>query len=308
MPKIFTQLPPLPHRDSDVNKGACGKILVIGGSRGMAGAPCLSARAAYRSGAGLVKLAVPSCIWDIVATKTDECTSVGLPNTLSGSLSCAATTQLLQTQAAWCDVAVLGPGLSQEFETLATVLEIVLQWPRSLVLDADGLNAFSGRIEDLRRSVLVLNHSAEIVSSPKLVLTPHPGEAARLLETTPEKVQVDRPAAVLELAQRSGAIVVLKGAGTLVCDGVRLYQNTTGNSGMATGGTGDVLAGVIAALIGQKLDSFEAACLGVYIHGLAGDIVAREKGKHSLIASDLIDALPLAFTTFQAAPNSTTIA
>jgi len=261
-------------------------VLVVGGCRGMSGAPCLAARAAYRSGAGLVRIAVPDAIWDIVSIKTDECTTAGLPSTDGGSLSRSAVELVLREFAPWADVLAMGPGMSQDAETLAAIRDITMQLERPLVLDADGLNAFVGNLSSLLRS----NGGKRT-----RVLTPHPGEAARLLGTTPAKIQSTRRAAVAELCARSGAVVVLKGAGTLVCDGQRLYENATGNPGMATGGSGDVLTGIIAALAGQGMSGFDAACLGVYLHGVSGDIALKEKGPHSLIAGDLIEMLPQAF-------------
>jgi len=279
-------------RAPDANKGDVGKILVIGGCRGMAGAPCLAARAAYRAGAGLVRIAVPDVIWDVVAIKTDESTTAGLPSTPRGTLSRGATDIILKELSGWADVCVMGPGMSQDGETLAGIRDITMQLPLPLVLDADGLNAFVGNLSSLQRST---GGNASIPGGRLRVLTPHPGEAARLLGSTAAKIQADRRNAVLQLVEKTGAVVVLKGAGTLVSDGSHLYENKTGNAGMATGGTGDVLSGVIGALIGQYMSGFDAACLGVYLHGLAGDIVAREKGQHSLIAGDLVEALPAAF-------------
>lgn len=279
------KIPPLPARDADANKGDCGRVLVIGGSRGMSGAPTLSAKAAYRSGAGLVKLAIPNSIWDVVAGRLDEATTIGLPETRRGTVARRAVEQLGGPED-WSDVVVLGPGMSQEAETADFIRRYVSAAKVPVVLDADGLNAFqNGKLSLLKKHI---GDSAR-------VLTPHPGEMARLLGGTALDIQADRESAVLEAAKESGAVVVLKGAGTLVCDGDRLYKNKTGNPGMATGGTGDVLSGVIGALIGQNLNAFDAACLGVYLHGLAGDIAAEKNGVWSLIANDLIDALPQAF-------------
>jgi hydroxyethylthiazole kinase-like uncharacterized protein yjeF len=279
------KVPRLPQRGSEANKGDCGRVLVAGGSRGMSGAPVLSAMAAYRSGAGLVKLAIPFGIWDVVAGKFDEATTVGLPETRRGTIARRALEQLGGPEE-WADVAVLGPGMSQESETADFIRRYVAAAKVPLVLDADGLNAFKdGKMTLLQKKPRNMAR----------VLTPHPGEMARLLGGTALDIQADREAAVTEAAQSSGAVVVLKGAGTLVCDGRRLYRNRTGNPGMATGGTGDVLSGVIGALIGQGLEPFDAACLGVYLHGLAGDLAAQALGQWSLIASDLITYLPQAF-------------
>ena len=285
---LVTAIPPLPQRPPDANKGDFGKVLVVGGSRGMSGAPCMAAKAAYRSGAGLVRMAVPLAIWDIVATKIDECLTVGLPQTRYGSLSNRALSQLIHLND-WADAVVLGPGLTQDEETGETLREYVPKMDAALVLDADGLNAFGGQIEKLKAGD----------SRNRRVLTPHPGEMARLLGVSIPEVQSDRPGAAAQCARRSGCVAVLKGAGTLVCDGSRLYKNTTGNPGMATGGTGDVLSGVIGALFGQGLSAFDAACLGVYLHGLAGDLAAERLGVWSLMAGDMIDELPNAFKSLQ---------
>jgi hydroxyethylthiazole kinase-like uncharacterized protein yjeF len=277
-------VPPLPRRSREANKGDCGRVLIVGGSRGMLGAPCLAARAAGRGGAGLVKVAVPEGLWDSVALKLDEYLTAGLPATPAGALSEDAFDPLLEL-AAWADVVVLGPGLGTAAETVAVVRLAVREITKPLVLDADGLNAFAGRMEDLK---------ARPRGSP-LILTPHPGEMARLLKTTAQAVQKDREAAVRECIAATGAVVVLKGAGTLVADARRLYVNRTGNPGMATGGTGDVLAGLLGALLGQGLRAYDASCLAVYLHGLAGDLAVKRLGEWSLVAGDLVDFLPQAF-------------
>lgn len=292
--KKFTSVPALPARSADANKGDCGKITIIAGSRGMSGAPCLAARAAYRSGAGLVRVAVPHSIWDIVAVKTDECLTEGLAETSAGSVARKALRKF-GTADEWADVFVIGPGLTQHADTAEAVRELLGRVAQLVVLDADGLNAFSGKLQQLRRP------------GANLILTPHPGEMARLLGTSIAAVQADRPRAALECARQSGAVVVLKGAITIVCDGERMYQNTTGNPGMATGGTGDVLTGIIAALAGQGLKPFEAACLGVYLHGFSGDIAATRLGVWSLIAGDLITELPKAFTLHASKKTRNTI-
>lgn len=281
MAERVDRLPPLPQRGPAANKGDCGKVLVVGGSRGMSGAPCLAARAAYRSGAGLVRVAVPESIWDTVAVKLDECLTDGLPQTRTGSVGKRALKRLHELSE-WADVVVLGPGMTQAAETAGTIRRFVLELTKPLVLDADGLNAFGREIKQLKGG------------APR-ILTPHPGEMARLLGMKIAEIQADRERAALACAERTGAIVVLKGAGTIVCDAKRVYVNQTGNSGMATGGTGDVLSGTIGALLGQGLAAFEAAVLGVYLHGLAGDLAAKRLGVWSLVAGDLIDELPNAF-------------
>ena len=284
----IAEIPALPTRANDANKGSCGRVVVIGGSRGMAGAPCLAARAAYRAGAGLVLCAVPKPIWDIVATKLDEVQTRGVGTKDDDTFTEWSALELLKI-CDWSDVVVMGPGMSQHTGTGKAIHEVVAKCEKPMVLDADGLNAFGGGRAELLFASQQKNDTRE------LVLTPHPGEMARLLNTSVDYVQGDRRQAVLACSDLTCAVVVLKGAETLVCDGRRLYANRTGNAGMATGGTGDVLSGIIGALMGQGMPAFESACLGVYLHGLAGDLVAAKRGMWSLIATDLIDELSAAF-------------
>lgn len=289
-PLTVPVLPLLPHRPLDAHKGACGKLLIVGGSRGMAGAVCLAARAAGRSGAGLVKAAVPESIWDIVATKLDEALTDGWPATRGGGLSEKALDPLLES-AAWADVVVLGPGLGTDTQTAAVVRAAVRQVTKPLVLDADGLNAFAGRVGSLEQAQASLKDRA-------LVLTPHPGEMARLLGQSVQDVQSDREGVARACARDAKAVVLLKGSGTIVTDATRRYVNRTGNPGMATGGSGDVLAGLLGALIGQGLSAYEAACLAAHLHGRAGDLAAKRLTQWSLVAGDLVDELPNAFCAY----------
>ena len=291
-PEIVTSIPALPRRAGTANKGDCGKVLIIGGSRGMAGAPCLAARAAYRGGAGLVRVAVPFSLWDVAATKLDECLTDGCPETKTGSFSNKSEKKLLEL-CAWAEVVVLGPGMSQNPETAGLIRKLVRSLTRPLVLDADGLNAFAGEHIGSAGFQPAKNKGRQDACAPRtVVLTPHPGEMGRLLGQSAQEVQAQRTQAVRACVQLTQAVVVLKGAGTLVADGQRLYENKTGNAGMATGGTGDVLSGLIAALLGQGLAAFDAACLGVYLHGLAGDLACQRLGMWSMVAGDLIDELP----------------
>jgi NAD(P)H-hydrate epimerase len=177
---------------------------------------------------------------------------------------------------------LLGPGLGDDARTRALLSLALATLEVPLVLDADALNALDGEPERLRGARV------------PLVLTPHPGEAARLLGRRVDAVLGDRESSVMELATKTGAVVVLKGAGTLVTDGERLYVNRTGNPGMATAGSGDVLTGVIASLLAQGMTTFDGAVLGVHLHGLAGDLAAAEVGEHGMIATDILDRLPAA--------------
>ncbi|MCY3024043.1 MAG: NAD(P)H-hydrate dehydratase, partial [Planctomycetota bacterium] len=254
MVETVTAVPPLPSRAPDANKGTCGLILVVGGSRTMAGAPCLAARGAYRGGAGLVRVAVPATIRDIVAAKLDECLVEGLKKTKTGVVNRTAFRALVQL-CEWADTVVMGPGMTQAEPVVELIRRVVKEVDKPFVLDADALNSFAGEMK-------LLKAAQTKWSGRMLVLTPHPGEMARLLGVHARDVQADRAKAVEQAALATKAVVILKGAGTLVCDGQRLYANRTGNPGMATGGSGDVLTGVIAALVGQGLSPFDAACLG----------------------------------------------
>jgi ADP-dependent NAD(P)H-hydrate dehydratase len=188
------------------------------------------------------------------------------------------------------DVVAVGPGLGQSADIRHLIEFLINETDKPLIIDADGLNALAGRLDLLSRV------------SRTVILTPHPGEFARLTQVTTAQVQADRAQQAAALASRAhDLVVVLKGAGTVVTDGIRCYVNTTGNPGMATGGSGDVLSGVIAALLAQRVAGFEAAQLGVYVHGLAGDIARDHDGEIGMIAGDIVDALPDAFV--QLAPD-----
>jgi NAD(P)H-hydrate epimerase len=278
-PETVTQLPTLPPRSVDSHKGSFGRILILAGSRGMSGAAILCASAALRGGAGLVRLAVPSGILDVVAGANPCYLTAPLPQDPLGILSDQALSEILALAQA-NDVLAIGPGLGQSGPVARLVMAVLTGTRQPLVVDADGLNA-------LKNNAGRLNGR----SGPTIV-TPHPGEFARLLNITTAEVQSHRQELAIRFATDHGVILVLKGQGTLVTDGRRVYCNTTGNAGMATGGTGDVLTGLIAAFLGQGLDAFAAAQLGVYNHGLAGDLARDDLGEVSLIATDLLTYLP----------------
>jgi NAD(P)H-hydrate epimerase len=298
----------LPPRARDSHKGDYGHLLLVAGSPGKAGAAVLAARAAVRAGAGLVTAAVPETILQIVHLGSIESMVLPLPAGSAGpprehgtgdaggghgaghagghgggALTAAAAEQVLAAAAGKSALAV-GPGLGQDAGTVAAIRRLAVAAELPLVLDADGINAFAGRPEELaaRRA--------------PTVLTPHPGELGRLLGISTAEVQADRPAAARRAAAATGAIVVLKGSLTLIAaPGGGLYVNPTGNPGMASGGTGDVLTGILGGLVAQRLEPLDAACLAVYLHGLAGDLaLARLRGP-SLAAEDLIASLPAAF-------------
>jgi NAD(P)H-hydrate epimerase len=275
-------LPRLPKRKPDTNKGDYGKVLVVAGSTGMVGAAVLCSEGAYRSGAGLVYIAVPASLVPIVSARQTCAVVRALPDTGGGLLAVAARERIAEL-AEGCDVVAMGPGLGLDPQTVEVVRETVTSVNKPLVLDADALNAFAEHPDLLARG-----------AAPR-VLTPHPGELARLIGRSIAEIQKERETIAKESAARFLGVLVLKGHRTIVTDGGRVYVNTTGNPGMATGGSGDVLAGMIAALVGQGLSPFDAARLAVYLHGMAGDIAAREVGPISLMATDLLTALPAAF-------------
>jgi NAD(P)H-hydrate epimerase len=283
--ELITHLPTLAPRPLDSNKGTFGRVLVVAGSRGMSGAAVLCAGAALRSGAGLVYLAVPLEILPIVATANPCYLTAPLPQDEQGRLAEQAEKSLLDLAEAK-DVIAFGPGLGRNSAITALLLSLRTQMRTPMVIDADGLNALEGQTDRLRNG------------AGPCILTPHPGEFARLIGTDIATVQGQRRELAARFASDYQVVLVLKGHGTIVTDGRRVYQNTTGNPGMATGGTGDVLTGLIAALLGQGLEPFAAAQLGVYLHGLAGDLARDDLGEVSLIASDLVNYLPKVFRSF----------
>jgi NAD(P)H-hydrate epimerase len=280
--EMVIALPALAPRPADSNKGTFGRVLVVAGSRGMSGAAVLCGTGALRGGAGLVRLAVPGELLPIVAAANPCYLTAPLPQDEHGRLSSQAEAELLALAQA-NQVVALGPGLGQSPAITGLVTTLLAQVAVPLVLDADGLNALHGQTEVLKKR------------TAPTILTPHPGEFARLAETTVAQVQAQRPEWASRFAAGLGVVLVLKGHETIVTDGRRIYHNRTGNPGMATGGTGDVLTGLTAALVGQGLEAFAAAQLGVYLHGLAGDLARDDLGEVSLIASDLVHYLPHAF-------------
>ena len=276
----------LPEREPGSHKGDYGHALIAAGSPGKAGAVILAARAAVRAGAGLVTAAVPEPILPTVDLGSVESMTLGLPAGAAGQIAERAAEVLLDA-AEGKAVLALGPGMGQEAATAAAIRRVVLECPLPLVLDADGLNAFAGRAGELagRRA--------------ETVLTPHPGELGRLLGISPSQIQEDRVAAARGAAEETGAIVVLKGHLTLVASGTAVFVNPTGNPGMATGGTGDVLTGLIAGFLAQGLDALDATLVAVYLHGLAGDLAASRLGEAPLAAGDLIEILPAAFAALK---------
>ncbi len=280
---LTREISPLPFRAEDAHKGDAGRVIVLGGSCSetvMVGAPALAANAALRGGAGLVRMLLPEPIRAHATVLAPCATARTLPSEADAILRTIDDFD--------ADVVALGPGLGDTLSP-GVVAEVIASSTIPLVVDADGLNRLAEAAPQ------------RLADDPaRIVLTPHPGEMRRLLraagcdrpvERTPES----RRDAACALVEAWGCVVVLKGRGTVVTNGQRLYINQTGNAGLATGGTGDVLTGLIAALIGQGMEPFEAAILGVYLHGLAGDFAAEELGRYAMTAMDLLEYLPEAF-------------
>jgi ADP-dependent NAD(P)H-hydrate dehydratase / NAD(P)H-hydrate epimerase len=272
----------IPHRPADSNKGGFGRVAILGGARGFAGAPVLAARGAIRAGAGLVTIGLPLSLATVPPATLPEAMTRPLPESAAGTLAEAGEEAALEFAAA-ADVLAVGPGLSTHPETIALIRRLLPRVRGAVVLDADGLNAFAREADRLRE-----------VPGP-LVITPHPGEMARLLGREVREVQDDRLKTAREAAHLVGGVAVLKGARTVVAgpDG-RAMVIPTGNPGMATGGMGDVLTGAVAALVGAGLPPFEAAACAAYLHGLAGDLVAGSRGEFGLLATEVADHLPRA--------------
>ncbi len=264
----------LPERDVCSHKGDFGKLLLICGSRGFTGAPAMAAMGALRSGAGLVFLAVPESIYEIEAVKLDEPIVVPVSDE-GGKIGKSAQTELLNMMKNK-DAVLIGPGLGQSEGTHNAVKTVLTHFEGPVVLDADGIN-------------VIVNHK-DIVRGRMYptVLTPHAGEFQRL----GGNVNKDRLDAAGEFAADLGAVVLLKGHNTVITDGTRFFVNPTGNPGMAVGGSGDVLSGIVVSLLGQGLDPLDAAACGAWLHGAAGDICAEEIGQYGMLPTDMLNVLP----------------
>ena len=266
----------LPRRDPEGHKGTFGKVLCVCGSVGYTGAPIFAGRGAVRTGSGLVFLAVPESVWPVAAVKSDEAMPFPVPEA-EGRLSLLAE-EPIRRRAESCDAVLRGCGLGRGWQTDALVRKL-LTIEKPLVLDADGLNALSGREELLQKR------------AAPTILTPHEGEFLRL----GGGLSAGREAAAAAFSEKYGVYLVLKGHRTVVAapDG-RLAVNGTGNSGMAKGGSGDVLAGMILSLLGQGCEAFAACCAGVWLHGRAGDLAAADKGERGMTPTDLLEQIPYA--------------
>jgi NAD(P)H-hydrate epimerase len=281
----ITELPDLSPRAADSHKGTYGSIVIVAGGRGMAGAAALCGGSALRSGAGLVRVISSAEVQPTVASFEPSYMTYPVENDADGLIRFEPARKAIEKMLEKAGVLAIGPGLGQSEDLKKLVRWVVESIQVPTVLDADGLNALAGQAEILRS-----------VSRP-FVITPHPGEFSRLTGKSTAAIQADREGAASSFAG-GHLVVVLKGSGTVVTDGKRLYVNDSGNPGMATGGVGDALTGVIAALLGQKFPAFEAAQLGVHIHGLAGDIARDQAGEVGMIAGDVVDSLPDAFHHF----------
>lgn len=284
------------RRPRGAHKGDYGHLLIIAGARGYAGAAILAARAALRSGVGLVSVLTPRGIRAEVAAAVPEAMVHGAPENLAGSIG-VLDDQWRRMLAGHKFTALLaGPGLTPHPDTAQLVMDLTREFDGPLALDADALNVLAGRLPQVAEARI-----RQTAAAAPLVITPHPGEMARLLQTSSAAVQADRFTAARTAARQLGGVVVLKGAGTLVAVPDRPVQvNLTGNPGMAKGGSGDVLAGLISGLLGWGLAPFDAARAAVYLHGRAGDHAARRLTETAMAAGDMIDCLPQAWAELSA--------
>ena len=271
------------NRPDDSNKGTLGSLLCICGSYRMAGAAIMAGKAALRCGIGLLKIAVPKSIYPVCATNILESVYYPLEETSNGVISSKNTDFLLEM----CEkssAVLIGCGLSVCDDTKNLVQSVITNCEKPLVIDADALNCICNKPEFLKN-----------LKAPAII-TPHPGEMARLLHSTPKTVNSNRENTAINFAKKFGVVTVLKGAGTIIAspDG-EVYINHTGNSGMATGGSGDVLSGIIGSLLAQGASPINAAAAGVFLHGTIGDLAAEKLGKISMLPTDMIDMIPTAY-------------
>jgi len=273
----------LKDRKKDTHKGDYGHLLIIGGSPGLTGAVCLAGISALRSGCGLVTIGIPETLNHIIEIKLTEVMSLPLPETEEHFISEKAVDKVLKFINERIDAVLIGPGISINSETKKFVNKIITEIDKKLIIDADALKIISENIDILKKLKV------------KPVLTPHPGEMKYLTGFEISYIQKNRKEIAEKFAREYNVVLVLKGYRTVVTDGKNTYINLTGNPGMATAGSGDVLAGIIGSFLAQGEDEFISAKYGVLIHGLAGDIAVKEKGEISLIASDIIEKLPFVF-------------
>ncbi|MBI3378676.1 MAG: NAD(P)H-hydrate dehydratase [Nitrospirae bacterium] len=285
----------IPERQRYSYKGDYGHVFVIAGSRGKTGAAFMCAKACLRVGAGLVTVGVPESLLDVFQSRVTEEMTLPLPDKGDGTLSSKALEKILEFLSEKADVLAIGPGISVTGDTKKLVRELLLNSTAPALIDADAINSLQGNKQILKKA------------KAPIILTPHAGEMARLiqrsevrdkgLEKQTIEIEGNRINTAMKFSKETGTYLVLKGVPTVIAEPEgRVCINPTGNSGMASAGTGDVLTGMLSGFLGQGLNPLEASILGVYMHGLAGDIAAKSKGEHSLIASDIIDAIPEAFS------------
>ncbi len=284
-PTNYQQLPLLPPRKLYSHKGTYGRVLVIAGSAGMMGSGSMTSLSCLRSGCGVVLWALPKALNVIGEAQNPEVMTLPIPDTPSGAPSMEAR-EILVEAARETDCVVLGPGLPVAGDTGELMRLLIPEIFPPLILDGGAFSAIGTEYMIIRKR-----------QSPTII-TPHPGEMSRITGRTTAQIQEKRSDFAVKYAKHSGAIVALKGHGTVVTDGQEIYINESGNPALSTAGSGDVLCGVIASLVGQGIPPFEAAKLGVYLHGLAGDLAAREIGDRGVIARDVITRLPLAFKQY----------
>lgn len=268
----------LPPRKKDSHKGTYGHLFVIGGSPGLTGAVCLTSLAALRTGCGMVTAGIPESLNDIFEIMLTEVMTKPLAETGRKTIGFFAIEQCLEFVKK-IDGLVIGPGISTEQGTELFFTTLLPQIKKPVVIDADGLKLLAKNLDIIKEG------------KKNLILTPHPGEMSYLTGLPIPKIQENRKEIAVEFAKRYQLILVLKGYKTIVTDGNQIYINKTGNPGMATAGSGDVLSGIIGSLVVQGFSLYESAKMGVYLHGLAGDLAAKTKGQYSLIAGDIIDFL-----------------
>ena len=277
----------IPKRRADSNKGDYGHVFVLAGSAGLTGAAVLCSQAALLSGSGLVTLGIVKSLNPAMARKLTEVMTKPLAETKGRALNEKAFPEIMKFSEK-ADCIAIGPGLSQDPSTQRLVRRLIIALRKPIVLDADGINSLEKNTELLKRAKV------------PIVITPHPGEMSRLIALPRKGISEAKEKVAKDFANKYNVVCVLKGHRTVVArPGGKVYVNTTGNPGMAKGGTGDVLTGMIAAFIGQGIKPFDAAKLGVYLHGLAGDLAAKEKGEVSMLASDLLNKIPEAIKKLQ---------
>jgi len=286
----------VPERTKYSHKGDYGHVLIVAGSRGKTGAAIMAAKACLRSGAGMITIGVPESLINVYQERVTEEMVLPLPDDGQGILSEDASATILDFLNRQADVLAIGPGISTGPNITKLLMTLLMSVTAPMVLDADAINSIAGHTQTLLK-----------VKAP-VILTPHTGEMARLLSKGQGKkgigvdmgwderrrtIERDRVTTAVSFSKETGAYLVLKGSPTIISEpGGRTFINTTGNPGMATAGTGDILTGIVAAFLSQGLNPLDASVLGVYLHGLAGDIAASEKGMHSLIATDVIEKIP----------------